>query len=309
MIFSYDCSLNENDLAHLNDDFNLVGNSFSNLECEKTELEFNFFENLLIFNQNTLNINEDINEDITDKLYFIGNKRKLEIENDFIDYYDEKKKKTNTLLVKEINNIDDKMLEFKNIEKIMSMFEDKIIHNEFKFDNITNRLKNNLMKSFLSFTNKKIEEKYEFSEEMKDLKLYVLNNSLASNSNIKFNRDLINMTLKEIFSNKVSTKCKKVSQDQNKNAINNLLNDKDEERRNYFNKIFNLKFIDVLKYLRGETEGLEILEGLEFDKVCWNKIQKKENLLRYFTLLMSCYEKLWEERKPRNREKKKKENN
>ena len=304
MIFSYDCSLNENDLAHLNDDFNLVESSFSKLECEKTELEFNFFENLLIFNQNTLNINEDINKDITDNLYFIGNKRKLEIENDF-----KKKKKTNTLLVKEINNIDDKMLEFKNIEKIMSMFEDKIIHNEFKFDNITNRLKNNLMKSFLSFINKKIEEKYELSEEMKDLKLYVLNNSLASNSNIKFNRDLINMTLKEIFSNKVSTKCKKVSQDQNKNAINNLLNDKDEERRNYFNKIFNLKFIDVLKYLRGETEGLEILEGLEFDKVCWNKIQKKENLLRYFTLLMSCYEKLWEERKPRNREKKKKENN
>ena len=199
MIFSYDCSLNENDLAHLNDDFNLVGNSFSNLECEKTELEFNFFENLLIFNQNTLNINEDINKDITDKLYFIGNKRKLEIENDFIDYYDKKKKKTNTLLVKEINNIDDKMLEFKNIEKIMSMFEDKIIHNEFKFDNITNRLKNNLMKSFLSFINKKIEEKYESPEEIKDLKLYVLNNSLASNSNIKFNRDLINMTLKEIF--------------------------------------------------------------------------------------------------------------
>ena len=83
MIFSYDCSLNENDLAHLNDDFNLVGNSFSKLECEKTELEFNFFENLLIFNQNTLNINEDINEDITDKLYFIGNKRRLEIEDDF----------------------------------------------------------------------------------------------------------------------------------------------------------------------------------------------------------------------------------
>ena len=292
MNFSYDCSLNENDLAHLNDDFNLVKNSFSNLECEKTELEFNFFENLLIFNQNTLNINEDINKDITDNLYFIGNKRKLEIENDF-----KKKKKTNTLLVKEINNIDDKMLEFKNIEKIMSMFEDKIIHNEFKFDNITNRLKNNLMKSFLSFINKKIEEKYELSEEMKDLKLYVLNNSLASNSNIKFNRDLITMTLKEIFSNKVSTKCKKVSQDQNKNAINNLLNDKDEERRNYFNKIFNLKFIDVLKYLRGETEGLEILEGLEFDKVCWNKIQKKENLLRYFTLLMSCYEKLKKKRK------------
>ena len=85
MIFSYDCSLNENDLAHLNDDFNLVESSFSKLECEKTELEFNFFENLLIFNQNTLNINEDINKDITDNLYFIGNKRKLEIENDFID--------------------------------------------------------------------------------------------------------------------------------------------------------------------------------------------------------------------------------
>ena len=54
---------------------------------KKTELEFNFFENPFIFNQSTLNINEDINEDITDKLYFIGNKRKLEIENDFNFYF------------------------------------------------------------------------------------------------------------------------------------------------------------------------------------------------------------------------------
>ena len=38
MIFSYDCSLNENDLDHSNDDFNLVGNSFSKLECEKNRV-------------------------------------------------------------------------------------------------------------------------------------------------------------------------------------------------------------------------------------------------------------------------------
>ena len=61
------------------------------------------------------------------------------------------------------------------------------------------------MKSFLSFINKKVEEKYESSEEIKDLKLYVLNNSLASNSNIKFNRNFLNITLKEIFSNKVKS--------------------------------------------------------------------------------------------------------
>ena len=60
---------------------------FQNQNVKKTELEFNFFENLLIFNQNTLNINEDINKDITDKLYFIGNKRRLEIEDDFNFYF------------------------------------------------------------------------------------------------------------------------------------------------------------------------------------------------------------------------------
>ena len=38
MIFSYDCSLNENDLDHLNDDFNLVENSFSKLEFEKNRV-------------------------------------------------------------------------------------------------------------------------------------------------------------------------------------------------------------------------------------------------------------------------------
>lgn len=69
--------LTKNDLDnYLRDDFNFIENPLSKLEFEKTEMEFNFFENSL-FSQNTLNINEDFNEDITNKLYFIGNKRKL----------------------------------------------------------------------------------------------------------------------------------------------------------------------------------------------------------------------------------------
>jgi hypothetical protein len=281
--------LQKNDLDNYLTDYNfhLIEKPFSKFDFEQTEMDFNFFENSLI-NQNTLNINEDNTEDINDKLYFIGNKRKLDNKNNF------------TLFTLKNLDIDEKMSEFKNIEKKMSMSEGKIVHNEYRFDNGSNKVKKITLKSSLSFINKKIKEKYECPEEQKDLKLYVMKDTQASNSDTIFNRIFINKTLKEIFSHEVSEKCKKVSRDHNKIAINKLLNDKDEEKRNYFNKIFNLKFIDALKYLRGETEGLEILEGLEFDKVCWNKIQKNENYSRYFILFMFCYEKLWEEKKPRN---------
>ena len=197
------------------------------------------------------------------------------------------------------------MLEFKNLKKKLLISEGKLNY-KYRDDNISNKIKSNVDKSFLSFINEKIKEKYKFFDEKKDFKLYVTKHDQAANSDTIFNRNFINMTLKEIFSHVVSTKCSKELRDHNKDVINTLLNDKDEEKRNYFNKIFNLKFIDALKYLRGETEGLEILEGLEFDKVFWNKIQKNENYSRYFILYMLCYEKLWEEKKPRNGKKRRK---
>ena len=130
----------------------------------------------------------------------------------------------------------------------------------------------------------------------------------AFNSNILYNRNFFNKTLKEIFSDDVSTKCKTIKIIHNNNIIQKLLNEEDEEKRQYFEKILNYKFIDVIKYLRGEIEGLEEFEGLEIYDISWNKIQEDENFLKYFIINMNIIEILLLIKKPRNRKKRKMDN-
>ena len=184
----------------------------------------------------------------------------------------------------------------------MTKLESKNEHNKYTFDNIIRKIKNLVLNSSLIFLNKKLLEKYKDSK----LILYVMDHFKASNSNILFNRVYLNKTLKEIFSDNVSTKCKTTKIKHNEN-IQNLSNEEDDEKRKYFEKILNYKFIDVVKYLRGEKEGLDGLRGLEFYDVSWNKIQKDKNFFKYFLINMAYIEELLQIKNPRNRKKRKME--
>ena len=185
----------------------------------------------------------------------------------------------------------------------MTKLESKNEHNKYTFDNIIRKIKNLVLNSTLIFLNKKLLEKYKDSK----LILCVMDHSKSSNSNILFNRVYLNKTLKEIFSDNVSTKCKTTIIKHNENIIQNLLNEEDDEKRKYFEKILNYKFIDVVKYLRGEKEVLDGLRGLEFYDVSWNKIQKDKNFSKYFLINMAYIEELLQIKNPRNRKKRKME--
>lgn len=181
----------------------------------------------------------------------------------------------------------------------MTKLEDKNEHNKYTFDNILRKIKNLMLNSTLIFLNTKIWEKYKDSK----LILYVMKHSEASDSNILFNRVFLNKTLKEIFSYYVSTKCKTLKINHNKDVIQKLLNEEDDEKREYFEKILNYKFIDAVKYLRGEKKGLDELEGLEFYDVSWNKIQKDKNFSKYFEINLAYIEILLQTKNPRNKKK------
>ena len=87
----------------------------------------------------------------------------------------------------------------------------------------------------------------------------------------------------------------------NKMIINNLLNEEDETKRKIFEKILNSTFLDLLKYLRGEKEGLEYFEGLKFDEFMLSNITKDENYYKKFINTMNNIEKLIYEKKSRKR--------
>ena len=64
---------------NLNDDFYSIEQSISKSDNEHKEILFNLtFENSLLLNHETLDIKEHINDNITDKRYFIGKKTKAD---------------------------------------------------------------------------------------------------------------------------------------------------------------------------------------------------------------------------------------
>ena len=179
--------------------------------------------------------------------------------------------------------------------------EERGFHNKISFDNMTRKIKVLPLKSFLDYFNKKIKDIYKESELKSSWKLEKLNQLQVSKANLEYNRIFFQKTLKEIFSDNITSKWKIKDKDHNKRIINNLLNEEDETKRIIFEKILNSTFLDLLKYLRGEKEGLEYFEGLKFDELMWSKIIKGKNYYKEFIYTMNNIEKLIHEKKSRKR--------
>ena len=82
----------------------------------------------------------------------------------------------------------------------------------------------------------------------------------------------MNKTIKEIFSENVISKANLnlYNENHNRDLIEQLLNEEDEEKRIFFNKLFNLTFIECLKHFRGSII-IEELNGLD----SWDKFLNK----------------------------------
>ena len=111
----------------------------------------------------------------------------------------------------------------------------------------------------------------------------------------------MNKTFKSIFSEDVTTKWKTISRKHNKNIIEHLLNEKDIAKREIFVKLLNLRLIDIIKYLRGEKDDYEELDGLEFDLDILKKIEEDEKYFKCFKSNMMEIETILQNKFSRNR--------
>ena len=157
-------------------------------------------------------------------------------------------------------------------------------HTNFAFDNILRKIKTLAIRSYQKFINNKI--KYIYRNSNKKIKwiLEKINQKNVANAKIDFNRDYLNKTFKSIFSEDITTKWKTKTGKHNKNVIEHLLKEKDTAKREIFVKLLNFKLIDIIKYLRGEKNDYEELDGLEFDLDILKKNIEDEE---YFKCLLS----------------------
>ena len=118
-------------------------------------------------------------------------------------------------------------------------------HNKYSDDNLIRKTKNKILKKILNYINNIINDK--------NKELLNLSPKELAIANINYNKELFNRTLKDIFSSEISRKYLKYEVFHNKNVIEKLLNDEDIEKRDFYETLFNLTFLDCIKHIRGET--------------------------------------------------------
>ena len=175
-------------------------------------------------------------------------------------------------------------------------------HNKYSGDNIIKKIKSNLLKNLAKFINMKICKIYNnnIGYGISQKQLLKMNQGQVVNS--KDNKLFMNKTLKEIFSEDISTKYISYSISHNRDLIQELINERDEEKRIKFNKLFNLTFFDCLKHFRG-SEHIEELQGLDSLDNILEKFEGDEEYLHSFKYYSFNFEEILKRKRNRNNKK------
>jgi hypothetical protein len=167
-------------------------------------------------------------------------------------------------------------------------------HNKFSNDIIRKKIKTLIIKELQSFINRKIVEIYgeDAGEGMVRKRLMKLSGEQNSNT-LEFMKEFLNKTLLNIFSGNVTSGLIHYSKDTNIKLINDLINDKIEQRSSYFKGLFNITFLDCLKYFRGENVCKEYLKGLnKFSHyIKKNEVKLGKDYIEHLSAYLHNYEK------------------
>ena len=162
----------------------------------------------------------------------------------------------------------------------------ELTHNRFSDDNLRRKCKHIVLQNTMDFINEKIREKYgNIGQGIFIKKLLIINQRQKTNATILFNKRFLYKTVGEIFSENISNRYTNNLKEHNKILIQKLKEDKDEATKNYFQKLFNITFVDCLRHFRGDIEINE-LKGLISFKDLELEDEKKDKeyweILKYY---------------------------
>ena len=215
---------------------------------EKTDNKQNYFENSFLDNENPVYV---LSKDI------INNKNNIK---------EEKMNKN-----KQLGN-----------KSVGILASGKYIHDKYSDDNLRRLSKHLVLKTTQDFINCKIFEKYrgKIGRGIFTLKLLTLNQKQKSDCTIEFNKLFLNKTLGDIFSDNISSRYTNFLPNHNKKVVNYLKNENNPEISDYFKKIFDLSFLDCLKYFRGSDNTINQLQGMTRFDAIRNKYKDDEDYIK-----------------------------
>ena len=145
-------------------------------------------------------------------------------------------------------------------------------HTKFSYDNLKRECKHLVIENVMDFINEKINIVYDgnIGDGLFKKQLMKLNQEQKKNSTVEFNQIFLTKTLKEILSQNITKRIKFYKEDHNKVLINKLI----EEKKDEFESLFNLTFIDCLEHFIGNKK-IEELDGLKLFSELKNFILEK----------------------------------
>ena len=274
----------DSESPNLNEKF---GDEQKNINNENNN---NSFKIKIIFEENT--INEKSTNEKTEQEKEIEQKKEKEKEIERQIIYVPKFKITN----KNESNEDINQALQKKRGRI-NTGKSKIIHNKYSDDNLRRKCKHLVLQNLMKFINDKIKEIYgHIGYGMKIKKLLIINQEQISNATIKFNKNFLSKKLSEIFSVNISTRYTNFDKEHNKILISELINDKDEIKRNYFKMLFNLTFVDCLRHFNG-SKNIQILNDMTLFSQLDIEDEKDEDYSKLLSFYINNYEKIMERKR------------
>lgn len=281
-------------------DLNIENKSFFDNFSNETSILYCPINNFQFFEKQT---KQNVKED---KI----NKNKLT--NNFEDsqFYDIKGKKESLL---EINSELMKLKKSKgNIlnKKRKNNNDSKRGHSKYADDNLGRKIKNLILNYILKFLNEKIKIIYDekIGNGIFKKKLLPINKSIKLNMTIEYNTNFMHKTLREIFSDNISSKYTDYLKNHNKIIIDKLLNDKDEKIASYFQKLLNITYLQCVQEFSGSSEIKE-LEGFTKFNDIKNKLFDDSEYIEAIEYYLNNYEDKIQKKRRKNQTKSEEGNN
>ena len=267
---------------------------------EYTPQEQNYINDFPVYSDNILNfLNEDTGVKTNEEDYFISKINNFKNDNLL---------SLNNLTFEKI--ISNKKKCGRKTKRTNSENKNQTQHNKFSDDNIRRKCKHLVLKNILDFINENIKRIYNgnIGQGIFKKELQTLNQSQKIDATINFNKDFLTKNLGEIFSDKISGRITIFPSNHNKLLIEKLKNEKDESKKIYFNRLFNITFLQCLKHFTGqfyinELNGLKNFSQIKDDILMKNP----EDGEKYFEILdyyLKNYEEIINSKKARKLRKK-----
>ena len=177
-------------------------------------------------------------------------------------------------------------------------------HNKYSPDNILRKCKHIILSQLMEFINNKIKDIYngQIGNSIFKKELLTLNKEQKFNSNVIYNQNFLKKNLGDIFSDNISTKYSNFFPDHNKKLIMMLKNEEDQNKKNYFEKLFNITYLHSINHFIGfqkvdELNGLKCFSELKYE------LNEEKEYIDCIEYLLKNYELITMKKRPRNKKK------